>query len=62
MHIREFSKLAKAKIYIQKSNEILYNNNNQVEKIIGKDPIHNTKIFKLAGNFGITDELYEKNL
>lgn len=32
LQIREFNKLARDKIYVQKSLEILYNSNNQVEK------------------------------
>lgn len=38
LQIKEFSKLARGKIYIQKSIEILCNSNNQIGQIIEKDP------------------------
>ena len=53
MQMREFSKLARARSYLQKSIEILCNSDNQKEKIIGKDPIHSTKRLKSVRSLGI---------
>lgn len=61
MQMREFGKLARARSYIQKSIEILCNSDNQIENIIGKDPIHSTKRLKSVRSLGINRCALRKN-